>query len=44
MTLKQFPGVKEVYYAIEGRPCEYYYFLEFSECPLEPKYRSGKNF
>lgn len=44
MTLKQFPGVKKVFYAIEGRPCDYYYWLEMSECPLAPQDRSGKNF
>ena len=44
MTLKQFPGVKKVFYAIEGRPCDYFEWLEFSECPLAPKDRSGKNF
>jgi spore germination protein GerM len=44
MTLKQFPGVKNVAYAIEGRPCDYYSWLEFSECPLPRKDRSGKNF
>lgn len=44
MTLKQFPGVRKVFYAIEGRPCAYYDWLEFSECPLAPKDRSGKNF
>lgn len=42
-TLKQF-GVNKVYYAIEGRPCDYYYWLEMSDCPLTPQERRGKNF
>lgn len=43
-TLKQFPTVKKVFYAIEGKPRDFYYWLEYEDCPKELKNCSGKDF
>ena len=43
-TLRQFPAVKRVYYAIEGHPADYYEWTQAGECPDEIKDCSGKNF
>jgi len=43
-TLKQFPTVKKVFYAIEGKPEDFYDWMQIGECPKELKNCSGKNF
>lgn len=43
-TLKQFPAVKKVFYAIEGKPKDFYDWMQVGECPKELKNCSGKNF
>lgn len=43
-TLKQFPTVKKVFYAIEGKPRDFYYWLEYEDCPKELKNCSSKDF
>lgn len=43
-TLKQFPTVKKIFYAIEGKPEDFYDWMQVGECPKELKNCSGKNF
>jgi spore germination protein GerM len=43
-TLKQFPTVKKVFYAIEGNPEMFYEWMQVGECPKELKNCSGKDF
>lgn len=43
-TLKQFPTIKKVFFAIEGNPAEYYEWTQLGECPKELKNCSNKNF
>lgn len=43
-TLKQFPMIKKVFYAIEGSPKDFYDWVQVGECPKELKKCSGKNF
>jgi spore germination protein GerM len=43
-TLKQFPTIKKIFYAIEGNPADYYDWVQVGECPKELKNCSGKNF
>jgi spore germination protein GerM len=43
-TLRQFPTIDRVYYAIEGSPREYYDWTQAGDCPEEIKKCSGKNF
>jgi spore germination protein GerM len=43
-TLKQFKGVKKVFYAIEGKPKMFYSWMELESCPRELKGCTGKNF
>jgi len=43
-TLRQFPTIDRVYYAIEGSPREYYEWTQAGDCPDEIKKCSGKNF
>jgi spore germination protein GerM len=43
-TLKQFPGVKKIFFAIEGRPADYYDWMQIGECPKELKNCSGRDF
>lgn len=44
MTLKQFPTIKKVFYAIEGSPKDFYDWIQIGECPKELKKCSGKDF
>ena len=43
-TLKQFPAIKKVFYAIEGSPRDFYDWVQVGDCPKELKNCSGKNF
>ncbi|MEZ5344150.1 MAG: GerMN domain-containing protein [Pyrinomonadaceae bacterium] len=43
-TLKQFPTIKRVFYAIEGNPRDFYEWVQVGECPEGLKNCSGKNF
>jgi spore germination protein GerM len=43
-TLKQFPNIKKVFYAIEGKPTDFYDWIGIGECPKELRKCSGKNF
>jgi spore germination protein GerM len=43
-TLKQFPTIKKVFYAIEGNPRDFYEWVQVGECPEELKNCSGENF
>jgi Sporulation and spore germination len=43
-TLKQFSSVKKVFYAIEGKPADFYDWIGIGECPKELKKCSGKSF
>ena len=43
-TLKQFPTIKKVFYAIEGKPKDFYDWIQIGECPPELKNCSGKDF
>lgn len=44
-TLKQFPSIKNVFYAIEGKPEDFYSnWMQAGECPKELGKCSGKNF
>ncbi len=43
-TLKQFPKIKKVFYAIEGKPADFYDWIGIGECPKELGKCSGKNF
>lgn len=43
-TLKQFPTIKKVFYAIEGKPEAFYDWVQIGECPKELRNCSGANF
>ncbi len=43
-TLKQFPTIKKVMFAIERDPALYYDWMQIGECPKELKGCSNKNF
>lgn len=43
-TLYQFPTIKKVFYAIEGKPADFYDWVQVGECPKELKNCSGKDF
>lgn len=43
-TLKQFPTVKKIFFAINGDPAMYYDWMQIGECPKELKNCSGKDF
>lgn len=43
-TLKQFPTVKKVFYAIEGSPADFYEWVQVGECPEELKNCDNRNF
>lgn len=43
-TLKQFPTVKKVFYAIEKNPLEFYEWMQIGECPEELKNCDNSNF
>lgn len=43
-TLRQFPTIKKVFYAIEGSPKDFYDWVQVGECPPELKNCSNKNF
>lgn len=43
-TLKQFPIIKKIFYAIEGNPSDYYDWMQADGCPKELKNCSGKDF
>ncbi len=43
-TLKQFPTIKKVFYAIEKDPFEYYEWMQVGECPKELKNCENSNF
>jgi spore germination protein GerM len=43
-TLKQFRNIKKVFYAIEGKPTDFYDWIGIGECPKELGKCSGKNF
>jgi spore germination protein GerM len=43
-TLKQFPTIRKIFFAIEGKPEDYYDWNQEGECPKELKNCSGKDF
>jgi spore germination protein GerM len=43
-TLKQFPTIKKVFYAIEGSPADFYEWVQVGECPKELKNCDNRNF
>jgi len=43
-TLKQFSSIKKVFFAIEGKPADFYDWMEIDKCPKELGKCSGKNF
>lgn len=43
-TLKQFPTVKKVFYAIEGNPSDFYDWMQIGELPKELKNCNGRKF
>ena len=43
-TLKQFPAVKKVFFAIESSPREYYDWIQVGECPPDLKNCDASNF
>lgn len=43
-TLKQFPTIKKVFYAIEGSPRDFYDWVQVGECPDELKNCDASNF
>jgi len=43
-TLMQFPTVKRVFFAIEGKPKDFYDWMQVGECPKELKNCDGRNF
>lgn len=43
-TLFQFPTIEKVFYAIEGKPADFYDWVQVGECPKELKNCSGKDF
>ena len=43
-TLKQFPTVRKVFFAIEGDPSHFYDWMQFGECPKELRNCDTSNF
>lgn len=43
-TLRQFPSVKKVFFAIEGDPSLFYDWMQIGECPKELKNCDAANF
>ncbi len=43
-TLKQFPSIKKVFFAIKGDPSLFYDWMQVGECPKELKNCDGSNF
>ncbi|HEV8159252.1 MAG TPA: GerMN domain-containing protein [Pyrinomonadaceae bacterium] len=43
-TLMQFSTVKRVFFAIEGKPKDFYEWMQVGECPKELKNCDGRNF
>ncbi|MBC7909383.1 MAG: GerMN domain-containing protein [Pyrinomonadaceae bacterium] len=43
-TLKQFPSIKRVFFAIEGDPSFFYDWMQIGECPKELKNCDASNF
>ena len=43
-TLKQFPTIKRVLYAMEGDPARFYDWMQIGECPKELKNCDASNF
>ncbi len=43
-TLKQFSTIKRVFYAIDGKPADFYDWIGIGECPKQLGKCSGKNF
>lgn len=43
-TLKQFPSIKKVFFAIKGDPSLFYDWMQVGECPRELKNCDGTNF
>lgn len=43
-TLKQFPTVKKVVYAVEGSTNDFYEWVQVGECPHPKKLCSSSNF
>ena len=43
-TLKQFPSVKKVFFAIEGDPSLFYDWMQIGECPKELRNCNAANF
>ena len=43
-TLKQFPTVRKVFFAIEGDPSHFYDWMQIGECPKELKNCDSSNF
>lgn len=43
-TLKQFPSIRKIFFAVDGDPALYYDWMQIGECPKELKKCSGKDF
>ncbi len=43
-TLKQFPTIRKAVYAIEGKPQDFYDWMQVGECPKELKNCDASNF
>ena len=43
-TLKQFPTIRNVYYAIEGNSDDFYEWVQVGECPNGKKHCASSNF
>lgn len=43
-TLTQFPTIKKVFYAIEGKPADFYDWVQVGACPHELKNCDARNF
>ena len=43
-TLRQFPAVKRIFFAIEGSPKDFYDWMQVGECPKELENCDGRNF
>jgi spore germination protein GerM len=43
-TLKQFPSIRKVFFAIKGDPSLFYDWMQIGECPKELKNCDGSNF
>jgi spore germination protein GerM len=43
-TLKQFPGIRRVFFAFEGDPSHFYDWMQIGECPREIRNCNASNF